>query len=113
MKNDTKPTPSGLDTFRFLIPTKRLENEPALKEIYQRKAGGQGSWIIKDTTDMAIKRHIIWYHCQGYVIYVPLIVHRLIVDSGEVQNFVGIHPTRQYCHEGQTERRPSRARRRC
>jgi len=103
IKNDTKPTPSGLDTFRFLIPTKILENEPALKEMYQRKAAGQGSWIIKDTTDKAIERHIIWYHCQGYVIYVPHIVHRLIFGSGEVQNFVGIHPTRDKQSEGRAE----------
>ncbi|KAL1982740.1 hypothetical protein VTN96DRAFT_922 [Rasamsonia emersonii] len=65
-----------MSAFRFLIPTSRLQGDPALEKLLQWKS--PGATIFADTLDKAHERHLVWYPCQG----------------GDVQNVVGIHPTR-------------------
>ena len=72
-------TTTELSAFRSLIPTTKLEerlaNSEPLRELYQSKH--RGSSIYADTTAEK-ERHLVWYDCR----------------DGEVQNIVGIHPTR-------------------
>ena len=64
LKQESAPSPTGLSAFRFLIPTKELENDQALRELLKWKV--QGLTLIADTTDTVNERHLIWYNCQGY-----------------------------------------------
>ncbi len=64
LKQESKPSPTGLSAFRFLIPTKKLESDHALRELLKWKV--QGLTIIADTTDTTNERHLVWYSCQGY-----------------------------------------------
>lgn len=64
LKQDSKPSPTGLSAFRFLMPTKILESDHALRELLRWKA--QGSTVMADTTDTVNERHLVWYSCQGY-----------------------------------------------
>ncbi len=64
LKQDSKPSPTGLSAFRFLMPTKKLESDHALSELLKWKV--QGSTIMADTTDTINERHLVWYSCQGY-----------------------------------------------
>ncbi|KAF3405242.1 hypothetical protein DPV78_003195 [Talaromyces pinophilus] len=73
---DVNAKPTGLSAFRFLIPTPELEGYASLATLRQWKQ--PGVTIIADTTDTVNERHMVWYDCR----------------SGEVQNLVGIHPTR-------------------
>ncbi|KAG6986533.1 6-hydroxynicotinate 3-monooxygenase [Physcia stellaris] len=72
-------TTTELSAFRSLIPTAKLEERLAtskpLHDLYLSKH--RGSSIYADTTTKK-ERHLVWYDCRG----------------GEVQNIVGIHPTR-------------------
>lgn len=76
-----RPMNTDLSAFRLLIPTAKLiehmSQSQALRELYSIKA--KGSSIYADTTAEK-ERHLVWYDCRG----------------GEVQNIVGIHPTRRY-----------------
>lgn len=101
LKGEATPTASGLSAFRFLIPTKRLQDEPLLAEVLAWKT--QGSSVLADTSDRSSERHIVWYDCQGYVFHKFRDVHRVTFGRGEVQNFVGIHPTRSKEAEKQAE----------
>ncbi|KAK6951599.1 hypothetical protein Daesc_006121 [Daldinia eschscholtzii] len=67
-----KSTPSGLSTFRFMIPTSDLEDDPHFREL--QKSKGRGNSVLADTTSQ-IERHMVWYTCR----------------NGQVQNFAGIH----------------------
>ncbi|EED16358.1 salicylate hydroxylase, putative [Talaromyces stipitatus ATCC 10500] len=73
---DVNEKPTGLSAFRFLIPTSTLESQPSLADLRQWKE--PGVTIIADTKDTVNERHMVWYDCR----------------NGEVQNLVGIHPTR-------------------
>ena len=64
LKQESKPSPTGLSAFRFLMPTKKLESDHALKELLKWKV--QGLTVIADTTDTENERHLVWYSCQGY-----------------------------------------------
>ncbi|KAF4632817.1 hypothetical protein G7Y89_g5306 [Cudoniella acicularis] len=70
----TPPLPTGLSAFRFLIDTQALLDSDALSATLERK--GTGATLLADTKekDIAKERHIM---------------------CSEVQNFVGIHPTRE------------------
>ena len=72
-------TTTELSAFRSLIPTSKLEAQLAkskpLHDLYLSKH--RGSSIYADTTAEK-ERHLVWYDCR----------------DGEVQNIVGIHPTR-------------------
>ncbi|KAL9120672.1 MAG: hypothetical protein Q9187_002771 [Circinaria calcarea] len=76
LKRESKATASGLSAFRFLIPTERLKGDPTFEKILKWK--GPGVTLLADTTDTINERHLVWYDCHG----------------GDVQNLVGIHPTR-------------------
>ena len=64
VKEDTEaPSPSGLSSFRFLIDTKVLEDDPRFARVL--KAKGQGYTIIIDEKDKVNERHMVWYSCRG------------------------------------------------
>ena len=58
-------TMTGLNAFRFLIPTKKLLGDPQLVELLKTKC--KGPTILADTQDVQRERHIVWYDCQGLV----------------------------------------------
>jgi salicylate hydroxylase len=64
LKQKSKPSPTGLSAFRFLIPTDKMESDDALRKLLKWKV--QGSTIMADTTDTVNERHLVWYSCQGY-----------------------------------------------
>ncbi len=64
LKQESKPLPTGISAFRFLMPTRRLESNRALKKLLEWKV--PGSTIMADTTDTVNERHLVWYSCQGY-----------------------------------------------
>ncbi|KAF2639733.1 putative salicylate hydroxylase [Massarina eburnea CBS 473.64] len=75
-EESTPPTPTGLSAFRFLINTSVLEEDENLKGTLEKK--GSGATLLADIKETEKERHMMWYACRG----------------GEVQNFVGIHPSR-------------------
>lgn len=54
---------TDMSAFRFLIPTSRLQGDPALEKLLQWKS--PGATIFADTLDKAHERHLVWYPCQG------------------------------------------------
>lgn len=77
LTQDTKaPSASGLSAFRFLMDTKKLEADAELGQILEVRSPGYA--IIIDAEEKVLERHMVWYPCR----------------DGEVQNFVGVHPTR-------------------
>lgn len=64
LKHESKPIPSGLSAFRFLVPTKTLEEDPALMHMLKWKVPLSAT-ILADTTETMKERHAVWYECQG------------------------------------------------
>lgn len=64
LKHESKPIPSGMSAFRFLIPTKTLEEDPALKHMLKWKVPLSATLLV-DTTETVKERHVGWYECQG------------------------------------------------
>lgn len=79
-QHSSMATTTELSAFRSLIPTAKLEEQLAksktLQDLYSSKQ--KGSSIYADTSSRK-ERHLVWYDCR----------------DGEVQNIVGIHPTRK------------------
>ena len=63
LKQQAKPSSSGLSAFQFLVSTDRLKEDPSLSRLLEWKA--PGSTILADTSDTANERHAVWYDCQG------------------------------------------------
>ncbi|KAK7733709.1 hypothetical protein SLS53_008176 [Cytospora paraplurivora] len=66
--------PSGLNAFRFMIPTNRLQDD----EVFLRLKGevkGKASCLFCDPTRIDMEHHIVWFTCR----------------NEEMQVFVGIH----------------------
>jgi len=57
LKQKSKPSPTGLSTFRFLIPTDKMESDDALRELLKWKV--QGSTMMTDTTNTINERHLV------------------------------------------------------
>ena len=92
--DEQKPVDTGMSAFRFLLPTKLLLQSQELSNLLKWKT--DGATIIADTKDTEKERHMVWYSCQRYRRR-PMSFDaylRLTSVSGEVQNFVGIHPSR-------------------
>lgn len=53
--------PSGLNAFRFLIPTSLLEGDTQFQELLQTK--GEGSILFADTT-RDTEHHMVWFTCR-------------------------------------------------
>ncbi|KAL7793748.1 hypothetical protein V8C37DRAFT_409514 [Trichoderma ceciliae] len=70
-----KPIHSGQAAFRFLVNTSTLKNDPALASMTCENQ--EKLCLFADTSEIERERHMIWYACR----------------DGEVQNFVGIHPS--------------------
>ncbi|KAI1307855.1 hypothetical protein F5Y03DRAFT_352060 [Xylaria venustula] len=66
--------PSGSAAFRFLVPTELFKKDPGLAQLLESNQGRATMFV--DTKDQR-ERHLVWYECR----------------SGEIQNFVGIHPS--------------------
>ena len=64
LKREAKPIPSGLSAFRFLVPTKTLEEDPAMRNLLKWKVPLSAT-ILADTTETVKERHAVWYECQG------------------------------------------------
>lgn len=64
LEHESKPIPSGLSAFRFLVPTKTLEEDPALTHMLKWKVPLSAT-ILADTTETVKERHAVWYECQG------------------------------------------------
>ena len=64
LKQESKPIPSGLSAFRFLVPTKTLEEDPTLTHLLKWKVPLSAT-ILADTTETVKERHAVWYECQG------------------------------------------------
>lgn len=58
---ESKPTPSGLSAFRFMIPTAELKDEPAFQDLLNVK--GRGNSVFADTSHKT-ERHMVWYTCR-------------------------------------------------
>jgi salicylate hydroxylase len=58
-----KPRFSGVNAFRFLIPTSLLEKDERFIEM--SKVKGKGSSIFADLNDTEFGRHLVWYNCHG------------------------------------------------
>lgn len=85
--------PTGLSAFRFLLPTALVRQNLELSTLLDWKVPGAS--VIADTADSVHERHMVWYDCQRYrMINSFCLLVALMAVSGEVQNFVGIHPTR-------------------
>ncbi|EME80696.1 uncharacterized protein MYCFIDRAFT_45566 [Pseudocercospora fijiensis CIRAD86] len=78
------PTKTNFSAFRFLVPTAHLARDPSLLGLQARKS--PGSTIFADTLSTE-ERHLVWYECR----------------DGEMQNIVGIHPTRDDCDDNKTK----------
>lgn len=104
LTHDTKaPSPSGLSSFRFLIDTKLLKDDAKLAPLLEAR---KGFALMIDAQDKVNERHIVWYPCRKWVPFKHarelLMLNQVISD--EVQNFVGIHPTRKSdLEDGKTE----------
>lgn len=64
LKREAKPIPSGLSAFRFLVPTKMLEEDLATTNLLKWKVA-LSTTILADTTETVKERPIVWYECQG------------------------------------------------
>lgn len=58
-----EPHFSGVNAFRFLIPTNMLEDDE--KYIEMSKVKGKGSSIFVDVSETEVGRHLVWYDCHG------------------------------------------------
>ena len=63
LKREAKPISSGLSAFRFLVPTKKLEEDPAMANLLKWKVPLSAT-ILADTTETVKERHAVWYECQ-------------------------------------------------
>lgn len=57
-------TLTGLNAFRFLLPTAIMRSDLKLEEMLQWK--GQGTTILVDTQEVVKERHLVWYDCREY-----------------------------------------------
>ncbi|XHG04581.1 hypothetical protein AWENTII_007838 [Aspergillus wentii] len=80
----TDPISTGMSAFRFLIPSEAFRKSPNLERVLRQK--NDGSTLLVGTKNIMEERHMVWYKCRG----------------GDVQNFVGIHPTRNHPSESGT-----------
>ncbi|KAL6693486.1 hypothetical protein J3F84DRAFT_380938 [Trichoderma pleuroticola] len=73
--DQAKPVHSGQAAFRFLVDTSTLRSDPTLASLADDNTDRLS--LFADTSETIRERHVIWYACR----------------DGEVQNFVGIHPS--------------------
>jgi salicylate hydroxylase len=62
-EQEVEPRFSGINAFRFLIPTSMLERDERFIEMLKVK--GKGSSIFVDVTETEVGRHLVWYDCHG------------------------------------------------
>ena len=68
LTHDAKtPSLSGLSSFRFLLDTKVLKDDPKFGRVLEAK--GPGFTILIDAKDTINERHIVWYPCREYVVH--------------------------------------------
>ncbi|KIW08533.1 uncharacterized protein PV09_01422 [Verruconis gallopava] len=69
---------TGMSAFRFLVDTHQIKENEKLAGLMPKLSGGAN--LIADVKETAKERHMMWYACR----------------DGEVQNVVGIHPSRNF-----------------
>ena len=55
-------SPRGLESFRFLIPTADMLDDPMLVDMLTKKS--RGPTILADPLEVDCERHMVWYDCQ-------------------------------------------------
>lgn len=90
--DQVKPKSTGLSAFRFLVPTERLKSNSEFDSLMNWKTPGAST--LADPKDSCPERHMMWYECQEYVLSSPSCLPLSNENSGHVQNFVGVHPSR-------------------
>lgn len=66
-------TPSGLNAFRFMIPTSLLQEDEVFLRL-QSEVKGQASCLFCDPTRIDMEHHIVWFTCRKYIYpYAPQI----------------------------------------
>lgn len=58
-------TPSGLNAFRFMIPTNLLRDDEVFLRL-QREVKGKASCLFCDPTRIKMEHHIVWFTCRKY-----------------------------------------------
>lgn len=96
----SRPTPSGMSAFRFMIPTSLLENDVHFQQLMKVK--GQGNTVLADTTTQT-ERHMVWYTCREYVLPPCRAWHRREVDDTKLSKRAS--PKLRRCSRNDTERR--------
>ena len=64
--HEAPSSPTGYSTFRCLIPTKDIQDDPQILSFLRLNC--KVPTILADTSDSTRERHIIWYDCKGWVI---------------------------------------------
>ncbi|KAI4240695.1 MAG: hypothetical protein LQ352_007578 [Teloschistes flavicans] len=62
------PSPSGMSAFRFLMDTQTLLDDAHLTAMLSKKNPGDAAILI-DPTEKALERHIMWYPCRKYALF--------------------------------------------
>ncbi|KAF2198503.1 putative salicylate hydroxylase [Delitschia confertaspora ATCC 74209] len=73
-------TRSGMSTFRFMIPTKAMQNDPQFQELLRMR--GKGCALFADSTRDS-EHHMVWFTCRERSIQVFVGVHDSIVANPE------------------------------
>ena len=83
---DSPAEPTGHSAFRFLIPTDKLYNADDFKFLFQNVPSGMNIAIFGDI-------RLVWYPCRSYIsCNSNQFTSSNAGFSGELYNFVGIHP---------------------
>jgi salicylate hydroxylase len=79
----SKPVPTGLSAFRFLIATDELKADKNLAQLLKWKSLGATTLVDsqeKPNGERIQERHIIWYDCQEYVKILVLRSSKSLID---------------------------------
>jgi salicylate hydroxylase len=62
-QNQAQARHSGMSTFRFMIPTEAIQDDPQFKRLLKIK--GKGCCLFADTTRDS-EHHMVWFTCREY-----------------------------------------------
>jgi salicylate hydroxylase len=82
---------SGMSTFRFMIPTEAIQDDPQFQMLLKIK--GKGCCLFADTTRES-EHHMVWFTCREYLnhaLLIPRTKHVNLSHRKSVQVFVGVH----------------------
>ncbi|KAH7355889.1 putative salicylate hydroxylase [Pyrenochaeta sp. MPI-SDFR-AT-0127] len=77
---------SGLSTFRFMIPTEAIQNDPQFQTLLRIR--GEGCCLFADTTRES-EHHMVWFTCREKSVQVFVGVHDSVAASpGELKDLM-------------------------